>query len=63
MDAQLMVVDIEHLLAVTAESTPAASASDADPAGSGLGDGECVAWQAIFMRGCIKACNTGLLTT
>ena len=39
MDAQLMVVDLEHLLAVAADAIPPAPASDAEPAGSGCGDG------------------------
>ena len=39
MDAQLMVVDLEHLLAVAADAIPAAPTSDAEAAGSGCGDG------------------------
>lgn len=41
MDAQLLMVDLERLLTVLAETNPAAANPDADAAAaSALGDGE-----------------------
>jgi hypothetical protein len=49
MDAQLMVVDLEHLLAVAADAIPPAPASDAEAAGSGCGDGALCTWRMVLL--------------